>query len=242
MFFFKRPKIVVDCFTDLEFVYNHSKIQEATKFYPEWWLKMAKEYEGNGIKHPTIKRCPGIADYYQSGFMLPMWSDLIFELDPVGYKWTFADGVSRIDYHDPKQFDGYADPEKYHHGKIASPWRLICKKDINFLFTQPAWNYQPVNSFSILTGVLNFKYNHETNINIIMDKREKYFKFNFSDPLVHLIPLSEKEIILKHHLITKKEFDRIINSMMTFVNGYRTNKKLLEAKEKKCPFNFRGDK
>jgi hypothetical protein len=243
MFFFKSPKVIIDCFTDLDYVYNHSTIKQAFKFYPEWWKQMPKEYELDGIKTSTLKRCPGFIDYYKTGFMMPMWSDLTIEILNNGYKWVFSDGLSEIEHHNPKQYDAYINLENYFHGKIISPWVMSCKKDINFLFTHPAWHYQPINSFSILSGVLNFKYSHKTNINIIFDRhKDKYIKFEFGKPLVHLIPLTEKEIIFKHHLVSPNELKVITNPLITFTNGYKNNKRLLEVKEKKCPFNFRGGK
>ena len=41
-FWFKKPKVILECFTTEEIVYEHAKIDSAVKFFPDWWKKNKK--------------------------------------------------------------------------------------------------------------------------------------------------------------------------------------------------------
>ena len=60
MFLFKKRKIVVDAFTARPAIFDTAKIQEATKFLPEWWKNLpskVKDVLSNKIEveYPTLK-------------------------------------------------------------------------------------------------------------------------------------------------------------------------------------------
>ena len=57
-------------------------------------------------------------------------------------------------------------------------------------------------------------------------------------PLVMLVPLTDKEVIVKKHLIGKDEMIRKYVRVTTFHNHYVKEKKIQQQKEKKCPFHF----
>jgi hypothetical protein len=67
IFIFKKPKLVIDCFTDRPGVFNFSKIDYAHKFYPEWWKQTPKSFIENIYEMSTIKKCRGIIDTYKQG-------------------------------------------------------------------------------------------------------------------------------------------------------------------------------
>ena len=80
-FFFKRKKIVVDCFTDNYSINELFPIQTANNFYPDWWKNLPKTYDamnkwGLRVSQSTMKKCPAIIDLYKTGFIMPLWSDL----------------------------------------------------------------------------------------------------------------------------------------------------------------------
>ena len=46
------------------------------------------------------------------------------------------------------------------------------------------------------------------------------------DPIVHIIPISEKEVELRHHLLTEKEFENKMlrySFMSSFMGRYKKN-------------------
>ena len=53
--------------------------------------------------------------------------------------------------------------------------------------------------------------------------------------MIHLIPLTEKKVILKKHLISNKEYeDRFLNYVDTSFTGKYSKRRIY----KKCPFGF----
>lgn len=243
-FFFKRKKIVVDCFNTSKTTIEIAPIEKAVNFYPDWWKKIPDSfYEANndGVKLqiPTIKRCVAFTDLYKNGFIMPLWTDMIIETVTNNYVWAFADERTIIQSHDSKQF-GNQFPD-FMHIKIRSPWKIREKTGIEFLWMEPIWNnIKGLNKFYVLPGVLNYKYQHATEVNMFIPNCENKIDMKTGNPLVHLVPLTEKDVELRHHLIDEKEIEDLYDAerRLHFINNYRKNVTIRKNKEKKCPFGF----
>jgi hypothetical protein len=55
---------------------------------------------------------------------------------------------------------------------------------------------------------------------------------------VHLIPLSDKNIKIKTHVVTSAELSKLNSRPRVFTNYYNKRKKILQSNHKKCPFGF----
>ena len=176
IFLFKKSTLVVDFFTHRQDVYKHNPIDYAYKFYPEWWKKTPTTFKSNFFKSSTIKKCNGIIDAYQQGFIIPLWNDFSFKAENKKIYWQHSDKESNCEIHDYRQWESYADMNKYYNLKIISPWIAKCKSDVNFYFTKPFWNHPLSTPYHILSGVLNFKYNNATNIQMIVYTTVSAFK------------------------------------------------------------------
>ena len=240
LFLFKKPKLVIDCFTNRPDVFNFSKIDYAHKFYPEWWKQTPKSYMSNFYKRSTIKKCRGIIDNYRYGAMVPLWCDLALSVKNKQYQWQFSDFTTRCEIHESKQWDTFADPTNYGHLKIVSPWHINCKSDTKFYWTLPFWNHAIDISYHVIPGMLEFKYNHAININMMINLQQDFTHIiKAYTPMVHMIPVSDKELVIKHHLISKEEFNNLFDNMThSFTNKYQIHKNNIDRQESKCPFNF----
>lgn len=252
LFFFKKKKIVVDCFTDRPYVMDYAKIDYANKFIPQWWKDLPATHlkRGDITEMPTMKTCAGFVELYKHGFIIPMWSDLAIEVAPTTEKekkirWHFSDQLTTGTVHSDYQRGSYLPTNEYEHFKIGSPWYLKCNRDVYFQFVQPTYNFDHPEVANILPGIVNYKYQHATAINMIFKKTDKFAKymFNFGQPMVHIVPISEEHVELKHHLVSGEEmrnmFDRGESARLSFRNGYNLLRKLKIEKEKsKCPFHF----
>jgi len=249
MFLFKRKKIVVDCFTPFEHIIDLYSVQPALKFFPEKIKSMENHFEEKDkqtnitLKHATIKKCNGIIDLYKQGAIIPFWTDFISE--PRNAK----DGKSAIGMiekpftfyrHDPRQYTGLFD--NYFHIKFDTPWRFREKKGINFLYTEPTWNLlDQKKNFTVVTGVITYNYQSLTHTNIIIDKDSDNFSIKPGTPLVHIIPLTEDEVVFKNHLVSIEEYKKIgIPSEYPKLHPNYYNRYVAEQKNKKskCPFHF----
>lgn len=246
--FFKK-EIVVDCYTSRADVFNFSPIQKANKHLPSWWKALPKTVQkpdNPALQVSTMKHCAGFTDLFSKGFMLPLWSDLSLTIggqredSSHQYRYQFADGESYIDHHAEFEWGGTYPLTHYQHLKMLSPWRIVCNEDINFLVLQPTWTIKNPEEMFIPPGMLNFKYQCGTNINMFYKRKpeDTVYMLEHGQPLLHFVPLTERKIKLQLHLVSEETLKRIasIGRANTFINKYKNNKRIL--KESKCPFNF----
>jgi hypothetical protein len=252
MFLFKKKEIVVDCFTYEPLIHDACKISPAKKFLPDWYKKLPTSFSkivpnslGIEVEQSTIRRCPGVNNLFGSGFMIPLWSDLKIKSTETEWKHVFSfepDGTG-IESHPKTQYGPVFD--LYFHLKIQSPWMFKEKTGVHFTWLQPTWNLvNHMQELVIVPAVTEFKYQNATNINLFIPKNDNEIFIKAGTPLVHLIPLSEDQIIIKNHLVSRDEYVKIAHSRgpaLTFTNKYRNIKNIIQREEKeqkKCPFGF----
>lgn len=248
MFWFKKSRVVLDCFSEYGFVTNLAPIQKAVKFFPEWWKSLPKAIpaiSGHMVEDSTIKTCPGFVELYRNSIIMPLWTDCAIDIAPQGndgYRWQFADGITSASSHPHEQRGDYLPNDKYQHIKIASPWFLKTKEDIKWLYTQATYNIKNPDQQLVIPGVLNFKYQGQTNINMVfprLDGKVIRHVIKRGQPLAQMIPMTEKEVDVRIHLVDSVEYKKLNSTghRATFFNSYNKMVKILKAKEKSCPFH-----
>ena len=239
MIWISKKKIVVDCFTSSNPAYDLFPIDYAIKFVPDWWRNMPKEYEVNNLfPSSTMKRCPAIIESFKHGLMIPLWSDLAVSTKG-GNDWElkFSDPMCNIEMHNANQWKAYADPDKYIQFKLMSPWAMQTKEEIMWSYSKPAWTFSPDSSLHILGGILNFKTQHSTHVNMLMPlATAPNFIVQAGQPMVHLLPLSDKVIEVRRHLITPNEFSLKFSNQFNFSFTKAYKRAVAIKKEMKCPF------
>jgi hypothetical protein len=88
--------------------------------------------------------------------------------------------------------------------------------------------------FCSLPAVVNFKDQHATNLNYFFEyqKDESFIKIEPLTPLVMLHPLTEREIEIKNHLVSKHEYDHIRTGIRNFFFLRNTQDGLLKDNKK----------
>lgn len=248
MFWIKKPKLVLDCFTEYSHVYELAPLDKAIKFLPNWWKSVPKtipSLHNNLADDSTIKTCPGVIEQYKNGIIIPLWTDILIDIAPIGidgYRAQAADARTPLNSHPHEQRGIYLPNEKYQHIKIGSPWFLKTNESINWQLLQPVYNYNTPDKVVILPGMLNFKYQRQTNVNMIFTRSADVgtkHRFKRGQPLIQLIPYTEKELVIKTHLVSQEEITKL-NSLSyhsTFHNNYHKMVSILKAKDKRCPFH-----
>lgn len=243
MFIFKKNKIVVDCFVVEPIIHDLFSVQKSSKFYPDWWKQLPNSYQsGNSLGETgTMKGCTGFTDLFANSFTVPMWSDFKLRIDDQNhFVYQFADQKSGLVLHDRQQRAGLM-PE-HEHIKFLAPWQVVTKDDLKFVVMQPIWNQNGLEQFITPPGMVNFKYQHNVNINLFFKPdRPGVYTFEAGQPILTIVPLTEKKVEFKNHLISESEWMRInnIHSQVKFSDKYKFIKRSYEKKGK-CPFGFGG--
>jgi hypothetical protein len=64
-------------------------------------------------------------------------------------------------------------------------------------------------------------------------------RLKFGQPLVHLTALTERDIDLRHHMVTREEYNKYLQGeKLSNLNRYREYRRVRESEESKCPFGF----
>ena len=240
MFFFKRNKIVVDCFTTDPNVIKYSPIAKANEFIPEWMKKMPITVNSSLHSGQTIKACPGVIDLYKQGLMIPMWSDLHVEFKDKGaFEWQFSDRKTKAISHNNNQWTGFATDKSYGHLKLCSPWYIKTKENLSWHCAEPFWSNHLTNDYITIPGQLNFKYQHTTNINLFLPTSTRSFIIPHGHPMYHMMPLTDKQIDIRHHHISEEEMQKYEIPSITFKSIYLNAKNIMDKKEKSNgPFHW----
>lgn len=246
--FFKK-KIFLDCYTTNPVAFNNAKITSGIHHYPDWWkslppsgCKWHESFEKTGdlAGRNTMKDCVGYTGLYKKSFVLPLWCSARFCLPPENvsnepFHWLFSDEVTDGKMHSSDEHNGHLYPTQYQHFKIFSPWVLKCSEPIQWAWVPPAW--ETVNAYdqiNIVPAVIDFFHNHATHVNMFMKKKPKvsYIELPFNFPLAHLIPLTERKVVLRHHLVSSSELFKVDQGRaigkyrIAFNKEYQARKKL----------------
>jgi hypothetical protein len=246
MFFFKTKKVVIDAFISERYshAYDYAPIDYAEKFMPDWWKKLPKtelDFDIMNRKNESMKTCAGFIDHMNKGLIIPLWSDLMIKTDvPDLYSYQFSDGLSKCESHATKQRAGFQDERI--NIKVISPWLIRSEKNVNFTFLPAFWNHEVPPGFDLAIGTSNFYYQNATHMNLLVDIGKRIF-VPFGKPMLHLMPLTERKIELRKHLVTEEQWHRENKRMisMSFNSAYFKLKKHREKMEtenaSKCPFS-----
>jgi hypothetical protein len=244
LFKFPKKKLVIDCFTSDELVLQTSPITNAIRHIPEWWKNLPPTYNIDFYKNATMKSCIGMLDYYKKSIALPLWSDLAIEVKGKDYKWQFSDQNSMAHIHQlDKQAAGFV--PNHGHLKLEPPWMIKTKEQISWVWSQPLYSYpEELLDIKLVPACVDISVTMKPNINIIFPlNQNRVYELKFGQPLVHLTPMTDRDIKVVRHLVDQQEFNRLNNmqSRVTFSKTYFTaaNRK---KKFSDCPYHKELDK
>jgi len=210
---------------------------------PDWWRNLPMSTGIMPNQSGTLRGCSGLTELYNRGFMIPLWSDLNITHINGEMHWQFADRETPASPHIQGQMgEEFYNIEKFTHFKIGSPWFLKEKEGVLFNLITPFWDKSPFRGYEISSGIIEFKYQHSTNINMFFSKSADN-RIDLGTPISHYVPLDNRRVILKHYLISEDEWNKMMDmsSPHSFLMDYRKKKKLMQDREKsKCPFSFRS--
>ncbi len=219
-FWFKRNKVVIDCYIDNQIMCDTYQIKKGIKVTPSWWKDLApvvvKYREGSKFLYPTVKKCPGFVDLYLKSWVIPMWSDLTICTDKSGgFRYAFPHAIkySDVTAHPDFQYEGGF--PAHGHLKLVCPWLVIDthKSNTKFMFTPTSWSlFNDLPDLRVLPGITDYTYNSGVHINCLIPKVDAEYFIKAGTPMVHLTPLTDKEVEFKSHTVTSNEYERLLRN------------------------------
>ena len=190
-------------------------IISAKKTEKSWWTIMKSHFDiflSHPIKKfksssPTIKYCPGIYDFTNYGYIVPAWQDFQFWVDDEGQvEWQVPDSmgtINNIKVHTREQVDTcpILDNTAVCILKLISPWFISTPKGTSLIICKPFYHYS--NDFDVCPGVLDSDIefslpNHEINVMLRLNVKNKVIHIKAGQPLIQLIPFKRTNWKLKH--------------------------------------------
>jgi len=246
-----NKKLVLEARSPIIEVLKYVPVVEAKECIPEWFRNLKgvqrvpvldnlnNQMQFTGEMSPqfaSAKFCPAINDILNTGFIIKMWCDAEIKVFPDGTsQYAFTSNYFKAESHSPLQYDGII--KDFTNVKLQSPWHFTTNKKVDFYWTSPFY-HSPVyeqNNIIVMPGLLNFYYNHVTNINLLFPVRNEEYtvQLKAGQPIVHLIPLTKEKIKLN---IDKISFDDFSTSCVNLKFYGTTSFKTKNLS--KCPFSF----
>lgn len=239
--FFKKTK-KIEFVSLVPGVQDAYPVTPASNFRPKWTelaLSDYKRQKDNGPNFNHIALCPGIFDLYKTGFIVPMWHDIMVKTDGDGKTYQYA-----VPNYDGLQIDGVNQPVGKHtddiikylpkrpHSlsgviKFNTPWRIIAPKNVKFLMLPVP--YDDNMAFDASIGLLDPAVSNEINVQVYWNVLNGEHKVKAGTPLCYLLPLTEDKIdfvirdATEHDLSWEKK-----KSYMMSSNFFPARKKLAE--------------
>jgi hypothetical protein len=189
---------------DLEFI-DSSKIT-----YPRFPIMMAKdvkpscyEYQKNKYGKVEFPRCPGMIDYARLGYIVPAWTDIRVMANKAGIMTSVGSakrgnpGFDNARRMETNIMDGYTskDPNITPVPLLfGSPWKIFTPHNLSVLIMPAVYHSTFLEDLDVWPGVVDYNKFHTMNF-ICSPKRECDVTIKAGDPLLHLIPFENKEIL-----------------------------------------------
>ena len=225
-------------------------IVKAGKASPEWWQKLRpytpkfydtpeEPYHLKMNEEMTARDCYSIIELYKKGAILENWCDISFRMENGYYNYWHAANTEQPQEH-PRQQLGGSFPN-HHHTKLISPWAFREKTGAKFLWIGAEWSLDTL-EIKVLPGVINFDTISQVNVNMMFPMRDGTFMIPIGNPLVHLVPLSEKNLKVHNHLVTQQEFNKLtLSSTKPSFFGCRKTMALRKRNKERGTCPFHGD-
>jgi len=212
LFFMRKSKVEITGFINenISPVVDYAPVKLSKEIIPPWWKNVkAGTFNWDNMRAQlSVKSCVGIINSLTTGIIVPLWSDLAIKYDDKSLHYQYSDRVSGLDAHSPEQAPGfYSD---FWITKVVSPWIFKCPYKMHL--TSPFYSFPSETPYIVAPGIIT-PVNNYTGSHVFLFLRkninEQRIFIKNNTPLVHIIPLTDKEIVYKTEVISDAEWQKI---------------------------------
>lgn len=201
MFKRDKPKIsFVSTVSGLEEI-EEAMPRPSGEFIPRWWKDMPKIDPDSGTG--TIRTCPALPDFFNDGYIMPMWADTTIKYDKELDSWSVVCGSSGTDFdwsiHYNEQALKHAEFKTFGQAasflfKAVSPWKIITPKGWS-VYQLPVF-YHFDNDFSVMPGTRDTDIYHNFNAQVLYFGDNKEVTIKQGQPFAQFVPFKRSKIDL----------------------------------------------
>lgn len=238
----------IDFWPVYEGLTEHTPIVPAKNYLPDWWKKLNVKQdvlylENKTASAGTIKRCPGIIDILNHGWVMPAWCDMAVKVK--GHEkleWDVSDTRFSACGHQHNQFLDHlpeSTKQKYYWVfKPSSPWYVQTSPGYSIMQLDPFYFFNEY--FDSAGGIQDSDFYHNLNP-LLLIKKDCNFVIERGTPLAVIYPYKREEI-----KGTCREHNRDKITKLQAADSYISKSKFSplitykeeQHKRKKCPFHF----
>ena len=188
-------------------------------------------------KH-SFAHCPGMINYAELGYIIPAWVDIHILANKAGVAHYIGSGHrgekgydSARDM-DPTFLDGIVNLEDDIPAKallFPSPWGIFSKENISALLLPAVYHSTFLDDLYVVPGVVDYHKFHTANF-ICMPKRRCEIHIKAGDPLLHVIPMWNKDMKAGYGPGEDSQVDLHLNQIPTQEKQYY--RKYMQLKKK----------
>lgn len=201
--------------------------QEGMKLLPDWFKTIDRSQQD-----PTLATCPGFIDLFKNSINIPLWTDINITYENDRLLNVQMPGIGQVtrDFVQVHNSDQWGEGFKNSlHIKLMNPWHVTSNVDTPFLMHDAVWHKENISDYNVLSGVLEFKYQHANHINIMLPKsngREKTVELKAGTIIAHLTPLVDTKMTIESKLISHEQWLGLTNYISSFKTPYAVAKKI----------------
>lgn len=244
--------IVLNCYTHNYADFEYFQVKKSSYFKPEWWKSLPKtqtnELGFQSNKNNNMRHCPGFVEMFKKSFTFPLPTDVYISAEEQkveSSKFDYGNEVNDstnpvysyeatingyVESHNPKQFNNAFRPG-FCHIKINNGWFFETKEDLDWIIVPAFWNLEKkVSDIFIPPAIDNYKHQHFTTWQFFIKTNGKPVFLEAGEPLVYMIPKTERKVIVKSHYDPDKCKKLKEKSESKFINNsyYKKLKKLIK--------------
>lgn len=188
-----------------------------SNFVPSWWKDMPVEKNTlsvRGVSAGNAKLCPSFADYFSTGYIMPMWVDTVLQCDSETGEWFWQTPTDQFkwDIHTSKQYldtvdHTYFGKKSYFVFKTECPW-MVFSKEPYMMYQLPTY-FHFNEDFSVVPGVRDIGSYNVMNIQFLIHSNKKEIIIKRGTPIAHFIPFKKEKIDIDVRGATEKDFKNI---------------------------------
>ena len=207
---------------DIEF------IDSSRKIYQHYPIMRAKDVKCNSFdsqkeKHGAYKfpLCPGLFDYSQLGYIVPAWVDIHIMANKAGTNAALGSQIRGDRGFSPPSnmstdiVDGIINLEDdipLGVIKFDCPWKIFGHGNISALLLPAVYHSTFLDDIHVWSGIVDYKKFHVSNF-IISAKRKCSVHIKAGEPLLHIIPLWNKDMLAGYGPGTDIQIDATKNEI-----------------------------